>query len=38
VLIALLSLGPPDPASALLDALEVNRDEVSKRLSEPSAA
>jgi hypothetical protein len=38
VLIALLSLAPPDPAAALLDALEVNRDEVSTRLSEPSAA
>jgi hypothetical protein len=34
VLIALLSLAPPDPAAALLDALEVNRDEVSARLSE----
>ena len=38
VLIALLSLAPPDPAAALLDALEVNRDGVSTRLSEPSAA
>ena len=38
VLIALLSLAPPDPAAALLDALKVNRDEVSTRLSEPSAA
>ena len=38
VLIALLSLAPPDPAAALLDALEVNRDEVSTRLSEPSVA
>ena len=38
VLIALLSLAPPDPAAALLDALEVNRDEISTRLSEPSAA
>jgi hypothetical protein len=38
VLIALLSLAPPDPAAALLDALEVNRDAVSTRLSEPSAA
>ena len=38
VLIALLSLAPPDPAAALLDALNVNRDEVSTRLSEPSAA
>jgi Clp amino terminal domain, pathogenicity island component len=36
VLIALLSLAPPDPAAALLDALEVNRDEVRTRLSEPS--
>jgi hypothetical protein len=34
----LLSLAPPDPAAALLDALEVNRDEVSTRLSEPSVA
>jgi hypothetical protein len=38
VLIALVSLAPPDPAAALLDALEVNRDEVSTRLSESSAA
>ena len=38
VLIALLSLDPPDPAAAVLDALEVNRDAVSTRLSEPSAA
>jgi Clp amino terminal domain, pathogenicity island component len=38
VLIALLSLAPPDPAAALLDALEVDRDEVSARLSGPSAA
>jgi len=38
VLIALLSLSPPDPAAVLLDALEVDRDEVSTRLSEPSAA
>ena len=38
VLIALLSLAPPDLAAALLDALEVNRDGVSTRLSEPSAA
>jgi len=38
VLIALLSLAPPDPAAALLEALEVNRDAVSMRLSEPSAA
>jgi len=38
VLIALLSLAPPDPAAALFDALEVNRDEVGTRLSEPSAA
>ena len=38
VLAALLSLAPPDPAAALLDALEVNRDAVSTRLSEPSAA
>jgi hypothetical protein len=36
VLIALLSLVPPDPAAALLDALEVDRDEVRTRLSEPS--
>jgi hypothetical protein len=32
VLIALVSLAPPDPAAALLDALKVNRDEVSARL------
>ena len=38
VLIALLSLAPPDPAAALLDALEVDRDELITRLSEPSAA
>jgi hypothetical protein len=38
VLRALLSLEPPDPAAALLDALEVNRDEVSTHLSELSAA
>jgi ATP-dependent Clp protease ATP-binding subunit ClpA len=38
VLIALLSLAPPDPAAALLDALGVDRDAVSTRLSEPSAA
>jgi hypothetical protein len=38
VLIALLSLAPPDPAAALLDALEVDRDGVRTRLSEPSAA
>jgi hypothetical protein len=38
ILRALLSLAPPDPAAALLDALGVNRDEVSTRLSEPSAA
>jgi hypothetical protein len=38
VLIALLSLAPPDPAAALLDALAVNRDAVTARLSEPSAA
>jgi hypothetical protein len=38
VLIALLSLAPPDPAAALLDALEVNRDGVRTRLNEPSAA
>jgi hypothetical protein len=38
VLAALLSLAAPDPAAALLDALHVDRDEVSTRLSEPSAA
>jgi Clp amino terminal domain, pathogenicity island component len=38
VLIALLSLAPPDPAAALLDALEVNRDEVNTHLSGPQAA
>ncbi len=38
VLIALLSLAPPDPAAALLDALDVDRAAVSTRLSEPSAA
>jgi hypothetical protein len=36
VLIAVLSLAPPDPAAALLDALEVNRDEVTTRASKPS--
>jgi Clp amino terminal domain, pathogenicity island component len=34
VLIALLSLAPPDPAAALLDALEVDRAGVGARLSE----
>jgi Clp amino terminal domain, pathogenicity island component len=38
VLIALLSLAPPDPAATLLDTLKVNRDEVSTRLNQPSAA
>jgi hypothetical protein len=38
VLIALLSLAPPDPAAALFDALDVDRDKVSTRLSAPSAA
>jgi hypothetical protein len=38
VLAALLSLAAPDPGAALLDALNVDRDEVSTRLSEPSAA
>lgn len=33
VLIALLSLAPPDPAAALLDALNVDRDRVSAHLS-----
>ena len=37
VLTALLSLAPPDPAAALLYALDVNRDAVRTRLSEPSA-
>jgi hypothetical protein len=36
--VALLSLAPPDPAAALLDALEVKWNEVSARLSEPTAA
>jgi len=34
VLIALLSLAPPDPAAALLDALDVDRAAVRARLSE----
>jgi hypothetical protein len=34
VLIALLSLAPPDPAAALLDALDVDRAAVGLRLSE----
>jgi hypothetical protein len=34
VLIALLSLAPPDPAAALLDALEVDQAAVGARLSE----
>jgi len=34
VLIALLSLSPPDPAAALLDALDVDRAGVRARLSE----
>jgi hypothetical protein len=34
----LLSLAQPDPAAALFDALKVNRDELSTRLGEPSAA
>jgi len=34
VLIALLSLAPPDPAAALLDALDVDRAAVGARLSE----
>jgi hypothetical protein len=38
VLIALLSLAPPDPAAALLDALGVDRSVVSERLGQPSAA
>ena len=38
VLIALLSLAPPDPAAALLDALEVDRDRVGARLNDSSAA
>jgi len=38
VVIALLSLAPPDPASALLDALGVDRAVVSERLGQPSAA
>ena len=38
LLIALLSLTPPDPAAALLDALKVDRSEVGTRLSESSAA
>jgi hypothetical protein len=38
VLIALLSLAPPDPGATLLDALEVDRVGVRARLSEPSAA
>ena len=38
VVIALLSLAPPDPASALLDALGVDRAAVSGSLDQPSAA
>jgi hypothetical protein len=38
VLAALLRLAAPDPAATLLDALEVNRDGVSTRLSESSPA
>jgi hypothetical protein len=34
VLIALLSLEPPDPAAALVDALDVDRAAVGERLSE----
>ena len=34
VLIALLAVAPPDPAAALLDALDVDRAAVSARLSE----
>jgi hypothetical protein len=34
VLIALLSLAPPDPAAALLDALDVDRASVGARLNE----
>ena len=34
VLIALLSLAPPDPAAALLDALDVDRAAVGARLNE----
>jgi hypothetical protein len=34
VMIALLSLAPPDPAAALLDALDVDRAAVDARLSE----
>ena len=36
VLIALLSLAPPDPAAALLDALHVDRARVRARLGEAS--
>jgi hypothetical protein len=38
VLAALLSLAPPDPGAALLDALDIDRAGVSARLSEPPAA
>jgi hypothetical protein len=38
VLIALLSLAPPDPAAALLDALDVDRAGVGAGLRKPSAA
>jgi hypothetical protein len=38
VLIALLSLVPPDPGAALLDALGVDRSLVRERLGQPSAA
>ncbi|MBV9414229.1 MAG: Clp protease N-terminal domain-containing protein, partial [Solirubrobacterales bacterium] len=37
VLIALLSLAPPDPAAALLDALEIDRAAVGARLRETIA-
>ena len=37
VLIALLSLAPPDPAAALLDALEIDRAVVGARLRETIA-
>ena len=38
VLAALLSLAPPDPGAALLDALGVDRSRVSERLGQPSAS
>jgi hypothetical protein len=38
VLVALLALAPPDPAAALLDALQIDRDRIRARLGHSSAA